>query len=215
MPVSPAPAPAAGRSIAPAADTALRWELVAALDHDLRTSLTTVLGALQTLAHPERAPVDPDLAELLSAALAQAQKMRRLLDELPTTAAPEDAAPLLPPEVADLIRRAAETGDPAMLTVEVPDDLGPLRLPAPGLRRALAGILRRAGPPRHGMRVEASSRGGDCLFAITVAEDRLPAVPQLSRRLIAAMGGRIEEAPAPGSPALRLFFPGAVRCGPD
>jgi hypothetical protein len=174
-----------------------------------------VLGALQTLAHPERAPADPDLTDLLSAALAQAQKMRRLLDELPTTTAPGDAAPLLPPEVADLIKRAGKTGDHAMITVEVPDDLGRLRLPAPGLRRALAGILGRVGSPHHGVRVVASSRGGDCLFTITAGEGSLPTVPQLSRRLVAAMGGRIEEARGPGSPALRLFFPGAVRRGAD
>jgi hypothetical protein len=167
-----------------------------------------VLGALQTMGRPELAPTDPDLAALLFAALAQAQKMRRLLDELPAAASPADAAPLLPAEVADLIRRAAGTGEDRGIVAEVPDDLGPVHLPAPGLRRALAGILGRVGPDRNGARVEVTSRDGDCWFTITAGDGALPPVPSLSERLVAAMGGKIEQIETTASPAVRLVFAG-------
>jgi len=129
------------------AEAALRTELTAAVDHDLRTALTTVLGALQTLARPELAPADPDLAALVSSALAQAQRMRRLLDEL-VAASSSCGRPLLPHDLAHLVGEAAGGG--SGVTVDVPADLAPAHLSAPGLRRALAGILRGVllrGPP--------------------------------------------------------------------
>ncbi len=215
MPIFAVPAPTPGGPTPPEGEAPLRSELVAALDHDLRTSLTTVLGALQTLARTALAPDDPDLAALLQAALAQAQKMRRLLDELPAAAAPGDTAHLLPPEVADLIRQAGETGGHAVIIADVPDDLGELHLPAPGLRRALAGILGRAASPAGEVRVVVRRGGGDCRFTITTGDNALPPVSPLSRRLVAAMGGRIEQAEAPDPPSLHLIFPGTVRSGAD
>ncbi len=194
-------------------EAALRTELIAAVDHDLRTSLTTVLGALQTMARPELAPADPDLAALLSSALAQAQKMRRLLDELLAASSPAGGRPLLPPELAYLLREVAGTGDGGAITVEVPTDLDPVCLSAPGLRRALAGILSRV-PLRAGTRVAVSGEEGDCRITIA-AEGQAPwRVPGLTARLVAAMGGRIEEAGTAESRALRLIFPGACRVPP-
>lgn len=202
---SPAPA----ERPRPGGEESLRGELIAALDHDLRTSLTTILGALQTLAREQPAPADPDLAQLLASALAQAQHMRHLLDELPGAASLDGEGPLAPADLIWLVRGVTDTGDGGSARVEVPDDLPPVALPAPGLRRVLAGILKRA--PHRGVRVEASGRGEDCLFTITTEEDRPPTVSPSARRLIAAMGGWIEDAQATGSPALRLVFPGAVR----
>lgn len=217
MSVARVPTPVDGRPAAPAAGAgaALRSELITALDHDLRTSLTTVLGALQTVARPELAPDDPELAALVTAALVQAQKMGRLLDELPAAAAPEKATPLLPAEVADVIRRAGETGARGAVTAEVPDRLGEILLPAPGLRRALAGILRRVESSGCAVRVSVGGRRAECHFTIITGDGALPAVPTLTERLVAAMGGSIEQAEAAGLPVLRLVFPGAIRGGRD
>ncbi len=189
---------------------AFRTELIAAVSHDLRTALTTVLGALQTIARPELAPADPDLAALFSSALGQAQKMRRLLDELAAAASP-DERPLLPQDLARLIREAADD-DP--VTVEMPADLAPAHLSGPGLRRALAGIL-------HGVRVRAPARvavaddHGDCRITVGAAGDDPPTAPQSTALLVAAMGGNIEETTDGGAPTLRLTFPGALQALSD
>ncbi len=189
---------------------AFRTELIAAVSHDLRTALTTVLGALQTIARPELAPADPDLAALFSSALGQAQKMRRLLDELAAAASP-DERPLLPQDLARLIREAADD-DP--VTVEMPADLAPAHLSGPGLRRALAGILR-------GVRVRAPARvavaddHGDCRITVGAAGDDPPTAPQSTALLVAAMGGNIEETTDGGAPTLRLTFPGALQALSD
>jgi len=182
--------------------------LIAAVSHDLRSALTTVLGALQTIARPELAPADPDLAALFSSALAQAQKMRRLLDELAAAASP-DERPLLPQDLARLIREAADD-DP--VTVEMPAGLAPAHLSEPGLRRALAGILRgvRVAPAR----VAVADDHGDCRITVGTAGDDPPTVPQSTARLVAAMGGHIEETTDGGAPTLRLTFPGALQALP-
>ncbi len=70
------------RPAAPRTPPPSRPKWWAAVDHDLRTPLTTVLGALQTLARPEFAPADPDLAALLESALGQAKRLRLLLGDL-------------------------------------------------------------------------------------------------------------------------------------
>jgi signal transduction histidine kinase len=200
---------------APFSEAALRVELIAALDHELRTGLTTILGALQTMARPELTPTDPDLAALLSAALAQAQKMRRLLDELPAASSPADDRPILPAELPLLIREAsgAGTSDGDGVSVEVAADLSPVRLSAPGLRRTLAGILQR-GCLGTGARVKVEGNRGDCRITITAGANKPPTVPHSTAQLLATMGCLIEEAAEADAPALRLTFPGACREGP-
>jgi len=209
LPASPARAhaePVQPRTTGRQDGDACRTELIAAVSHDLRSALTTVLGALQTIARPELAPADPDLAALFSSALAQAQKMRRLLDELGDAASPHER-PLLPQDLARLIREAADD-DP--VAVEMPADLAPAHLSAPGLRRALAGILRgiRARGPA---RVAVADDHGDCRITVGAAGDDPPTVPQSTARLVAAMGGHIEETKDGDVPSLRLTFPVALQ----
>lgn len=205
-----APDPLAPEMPRPGAGDALRDELVAALDHDLRTALTTVLGALQTMARPELAPADPDLGQLLSAGLAQAQRLRRLLDELPGAVSAGRPEPLPPTELAHLISQAADAVDGVAARVEVPGDLPPVWVSAPGLRRALAGTLARGGGGR-GARVTVAADGPDCRITITRQGDGAPVAPGFVARLVGAMGGRVEATGDPGAPGLCLIFPGA--CG--
>jgi len=220
MSTFPRPVPAADADAEPTASLAarrrlegeavLRAELIAAVDHDLRTSLTTVLGALQTLARPELAPEDPDLAALVSSGLAQAQKMRRLLDELLAASSPR-ARPLLSPDLAHLAREAA--GEGVDISVDLPAGLAPAHLSAPGLRRALAGILRGARLPGPA-RVTIVDDDGDCRITVSAGGTEPLAVPLPTARLVATMGGLIEETTDAGVPALRLTFPGACRGQP-
>jgi K+-sensing histidine kinase KdpD len=199
-------------------EATLRAEVVAAVDHDLRTPLTTILGALQTMARPELAPADPDLAALLVSALGQAQRMRRLLGDLLIGASPaaRRSEVLLPGGLATLIEEAADAGMGSGYPVEVqvPADLPPAVCDAPALRRALAGILRQLRRRGVGARVVVAARGEDCLITVATDGDGPMPVPDLSARLVSAIGGRIEEADATeGAAAVRLVLPGALAPG--
>jgi K+-sensing histidine kinase KdpD len=56
-------------------------DLVAALSHDLRGALTTVAGALQTLARHHDRPEDPQLQQVIRAGLDGSDRMKRMLDD--------------------------------------------------------------------------------------------------------------------------------------
>jgi signal transduction histidine kinase len=56
-------------------------DLMAALSHDLRGALTTVAGALQTLARHHDRPEDPQLQQVIRAGLDGSERMKRLLDD--------------------------------------------------------------------------------------------------------------------------------------
>jgi signal transduction histidine kinase len=56
-------------------------DLVAALSHDLRGALTTVAGALQTLARHHDGPADPQLQQVIRSGLDGSDRMKRLLDD--------------------------------------------------------------------------------------------------------------------------------------
>jgi len=196
------------------ATAALQAEVVGAVDHDLRTPLTTVLGALQTLARPEFAPADPDLAALLSSALGQAKRLRLLLGDLLLASSTTCRTEALPPEaLRSLIAEAARggMGDGAAVPVEIPAGLPPVAVDPPALRRVLDGVLRRA--CRRGLtaRVEVAAWGEDAAIAV-VADGEGPLVPELSAQLAAAMGATLDEAQsAAGTAVVQLVLPGALR----
>lgn len=193
---------------------ALQAEVVRAVDHDLRTPLTTVLGVLQTLARPEYSPTDPDLAALLSSALGQAKRLRFLLNDLLLASSPASRREALLPDVlAALITEAARSGmgEGATVPIEVPASLPPATVDPPALRRTLDGVLRRA--CRRGLtaRVEVAAWGEDAVIAVS-ADGAGPLVPDLSARLAAAMGAILEESSAAdGTAVVQLVLPGALR----
>jgi signal transduction histidine kinase len=192
-------------------EVALRDGLVAAVDHDLRTPLTSILGALQTAARPELAPADPEVALLLASALGQAQRMRRLLADLLIASAhfapPE---PLSSSALATLIGEAAEAGmgrEPG-LQVEVAADLPLVSVHAAALRRALAGVLRELRRGSMAGRVIVSGAGAS--WRITVVPDGAGSlqVPPLSSLLVSRLGGKVEvREDASGAAAVLLVLP--------
>jgi two-component system sensor histidine kinase KdpD len=197
-----------------AATSALQAEVVGAVDHDLRTPLTTILGALQTLARPEFAPADPDLAALLSSALGQAKRLRLLLGDLLLASSTTSRTEALTPDaLRSLIAEAARggMGEGAVVPVEIPAGLPPVVVDPPALRRVLDGVLRRA--CRRGLtaRVEVAAWGEDAAIAVA-ADGEGPLVPELSARLAAAMGVTLDESQsATGTAVVQLVLPGALR----
>jgi signal transduction histidine kinase len=192
---------------------ALQKEVVAAVDHDLRTPLTSILGALQTLARPEQAPADPDLAALLASALGQAQRLRALLGDLQlaSSSIPRREA-LLPDALGALIAEAARAGmgGAAAVPIEIPAGFPAAVADPPALRRVLGGVLRRACRLGHAARVEVAAWGDDALIAVTAGGPG-PLVPDLSARLAAAMGARLEESTSvKGNAVVQLVLPGAL-----
>ena len=192
---------------------ALQAEVVAAVDHDLRTPLTTVLGALQTLARPDFAPVDPDLAALLTSALGQAKRLRSLLGDLLLASSGVTRSEALTPDaLRALIAEAARAGmgEGTAVPVAIPAGLPPLTADAPALRRVLDGVLRSACRRGLAARVEVAAWGGDAVIAVE-ADGPGPLVPGLSARLATAMGATLEEAAdAAGRTLVQLVLPGAL-----
>ncbi|MBN2114315.1 MAG: hypothetical protein JW785_09335 [Acidimicrobiia bacterium] len=196
---------------------ALQAELAGAVDHDLRTPLTTILGALQTLAHPEYLPADPDLAALVSSALGQAQRLRSLLGDLLLISWDASRSEALPPDaLRSLITEAARAGmgDGAAIAVEMPADFPPATVDPPALRRLLSGVLRQARRRGLAVRVEVTAWEEDAVIAVS-ADGEGPLVPDLSERLAAAMGATLEESTgASGQAVAQLVLPGALRPAP-
>ena len=196
---------------------ALQADLAGAVDHDLRTQLTTVMGALQTLARPEWAPADAELAALLESAVRQARRMGSLLGDLSLTSPSTSRREALPPDaLRALLAEAARAGigGAARVPIEIPAGFPPAAVDPPALRRALDGVLRRACRLGLAARVEVAAWGDDAVIAVC-AEGPGPLVPDLTTRLAAAMGARIEESVgADGSTVVQLTLPGALRPGP-
>jgi signal transduction histidine kinase len=192
---------------------ALQVEVVSAVDHDLRTPLTTILGALQTLARPEFSPADPDLAALLSSALGQAKRLRSLLGDLLLVSSPAGRREtVLPGELRALIAEAARSGmgEGAAVPIEIPAGMPPVGIDPPALRRVLDGVLRRACRRGLAARVEVAAWGDDALIAVS-ADGAGPLVPDLSARLAAAMGATLEDSTdTAGNALVQLLLPGAL-----
>ncbi len=207
-------ADAEDRAAAACDAAALQAEVVAAVDHDLRTPLTTILGALQTLARPELAPADPDLAALLTSALAQAKRLRSLLGDLLLVSSPAARREaVLPDDLRALIAEAARSGmgQGTAVPIEIPAGLPPITIDPPALRRVLDGVLRRACRRGLAARVDVTAWGDDAVIAVS-ADGEGPLVPDLSARLAAAMGASLEEsADAAGKALVQLLLPGALR----
>lgn len=60
----------------------MKTDFVSVVSHELRTPLTGIIGSLATLARPELTPERPAAQELLSSARKQADRLRRLIEDL-------------------------------------------------------------------------------------------------------------------------------------
>lgn len=89
----------------------MKSDFVSVVSHELRTPLTSIIGALATIARPELAPERPAAQELLESARSQADRLRRLIEDLLVVSRIEgQALPRLPEEL-DLVQFLRETID--------------------------------------------------------------------------------------------------------
>jgi K+-sensing histidine kinase KdpD len=103
----------------------MKSDFVSVVSHELRTPLTSIIGALATLARPELAPEQSAAVELLESARNQADRLRRLIEDLLVVSRIEgQALPRLPEELdlesflRETIDVIAGAGDVVELQVE-------------------------------------------------------------------------------------------------
>ena len=82
----------------------MKSDFVSVVSHELRTPLTSIIGALATVARPELAPEQPAARELLESARNQADRLRRLIEDLLVVSRIEGQALPSAPEEIDLGR---------------------------------------------------------------------------------------------------------------
>ena len=102
----------------------MKSDFVSVVSHELRTPLTSIIGALATIARPELAPEQPAAQELLESARNQADRLRRLIEDLLVVSRIEGQALPRHPEEVDLSRFLRETvsvitGSDEVVRVEV------------------------------------------------------------------------------------------------
>ncbi|HZJ47737.1 MAG TPA: ATP-binding protein, partial [Acidimicrobiia bacterium] len=61
---------------------AMKTDFVSVVSHELRTPLTSIIGSLATLARPELLPANEMARDLLDSARSQADRLRRLIEDL-------------------------------------------------------------------------------------------------------------------------------------
>lgn len=82
----------------------MKSDFVSVVSHELRTPLTSIIGSLATIARPELAPDQPAAQELLESARSQADRLRRLIEDLLMVSRIEGQALPHHPEEIDLAR---------------------------------------------------------------------------------------------------------------
>ena len=127
----------------------MKTDFVSVVSHELRTPLTSIIGALATLARPELAPDRPAAQELLTSARTQADRLRRLIEDLLMVSRIENRA--LPQQPEDLklevlFRDVLLTIPDAEhhVTVDVHPDADQIEADADHLRRIIINLVENA-----------------------------------------------------------------------
>ncbi|SDC36275.1 PAS fold-containing protein [Geodermatophilus telluris] len=166
----------------------LRGDFVAAVSHELRTPMTGILGNLEVLLDGEAGPLTPLQALMLATVERESQRLRRLIEDLLTTAH-LDSGGLVVLDDADVdlaaVAAAAAQEVAGQLTRRgqrlVPDLTGPawVRGDAGGLRGVIAELLSNAAkvsPEGAAVRLSCGPDRGEVLVAVA---DCGPGIPEV------------------------------------
>ncbi len=168
-------------------------ELVHALSHDLRTPLTLVTGVLQTLARPELAPQDPEVARLLHSAVDGTAKMRHLLDDFVAASdaitGDVEARPRTVDPATELRRFMDEDPRFAGVVQVRPLEPGPAVLIDPSQLCSIVAGLTLGSIKRGATRVTADLAIGTGRLVIVVLGNDTGIAPELARRLTVGNDG--------------------------
>lgn len=125
----------------------MKSDFVSVVSHELRTPLTSIIGALDTMARPQFLPDDPQVRDLLAMARAQAQRLRRLIEDLLIVSRIEARGIPTIPERVDLQALVggvlSELRASDRVTTQIPDALS-IRTDPDHLRRILINLIENA-----------------------------------------------------------------------
>ncbi|MDH3470556.1 MAG: ATP-binding protein [Acidimicrobiia bacterium] len=159
----------------------LKTDFVSVVSHELRTPLTSIIGSLATLARPQLAPTEPGAQELLNSARRQADRLKRLIEDLLTVSRLDNRSMPLRPEsielysyireVVNLVPQAA-----AVVTLDLAPELPAVETDPEHLRRIVTNLIENALKYAQGSPVECICRVAGREVWISVV-DHGPGIP--------------------------------------
>ena len=159
----------------------LKSDFVSVTSHELRTPLTSIIGSLATLARPELAPTDPSAQQLLASAQRQADRLKRLIEDLLTASRLDSRAlPLRiePMDIAEFVREAVRSLPAAdeVVTLDIAADLATLHADPDHVRRIVVNLVENALKYAPGSNIEVIVKGSGSEVWLSVV-DHGPGVP--------------------------------------
>lgn len=159
----------------------LKTDFVSVVSHELRTPLTSIIGSLATLNRPQLAPTDPGARELLLSAQRQADRLKRLIEDLLTVSRLDNRSLPLRPESIELqtyIRELVRVipGADAAVTLDLSPELPLIQTDPEHLRRIVTNLIENSLKYAQGAPVECVARLSGREVWISVV-DHGPGIP--------------------------------------
>ncbi len=167
----------------------MKTDFVSVVSHELRTPLTSIIGALATLARPELAPERPAAQELLGSARNQADRLRRLIEDLLMVSRIENRAlPQQPEQIKlEVLLRdvlAAIPGTEDRVTLDIDPDAADLEADADHLQRIVINLTENAVKYAPGSPIEIRAWAGpDQMIALSVIDHGPGIAPEARDRV--------------------------------
>lgn len=164
-------------------------DFVAAVSHELKTPLTSMLGALSTLRRLTTRLTDEQRERLVEVAERQGQRLHRLIDDLLTVAAAEDEHVACNSESVRLLEFLGELADDlhaateAVIAVHVEPDTLIVRTDALKLRQLVANLVENASKYAPGSEIDVLASAVSGGVAICVV-DHGPGIPEPDRERV-------------------------------
>lgn len=199
---------------------ALKSDFAAVAGHEIRSPLTTIIGALQTVERMGTA--DPKTRQLIRGASAQADRLRLLVDDLLMTARIDGRGVPVRPRLLCVVDASREVAEPAGIPVTSTGRVPSVITDGEHIRRILTNLVDNARTHGAGAPIEISVRERPGGVAITIA-DHGPGLPpevapspftgahdsatglglglKIAAGLTEAIGGSLEHRPTPGGGA--------------